>query len=244
MGARLDRSRRRAMGYLGVGLALAWLGGTGCERQAERAAPVGARGAEGLLSLPSPRLEGEVAIERALATRRSLRNYTDAPLSLGDVAQLLWAAQGISDVRTGFRTAPSAGALYPLETYLATARVEGLRAGVYRYVTREHALALVADGDRLGDLYNAALRQGPVGEAAAVLALAAVWGRTTGKYGDRGVVYVHMEAGHAAQNIYLQAVALGVGTVAVGAFADAAVKRIMGMGEDEDPLYLMPIGAI
>jgi SagB-type dehydrogenase family enzyme len=174
--------------------------------------------------------------------RRSGRDYGAQPLSLAEVGQLLWAAQGITDERTGFRAAPSAGALFPLEVFVAAGNVDGLAPGVYRYRPATHDLLRVVEGDRRNELHDAALRQPPVRNAAAVLAFAAVYARTTGKYGDRGVRYVHMEAGHAAQNVYLQAVSLDLRTVAVGAFVDDAVKAILRLAADEQPVYLMPVG--
>ncbi|QSZ68349.1 SagB/ThcOx family dehydrogenase [Methanofollis aquaemaris] len=194
------------------------------------------------VQLPAPRKDGGRSIEEVLAARRSVREYADGLLTLQELSQLLWAAQGVTDDPTGFRTAPSAGALYPLEVYVAAGEVADLPAGVYRYLPAEHRLDRVAEGDRRRDLSGAALNQSAVGDAAAVIAIAGVYERTTGKYGERGIRYVHMEAGHAAQNIYLQAASLGLGTVSIGAFHDDDVGRVLGMNEDEHPLYLMPVG--
>ena len=191
--------------------------------------------------LPRPRLSGPWSVEGALAKRRSAREYTGEALTRAELAQLLWAAQGITDAE-GLRTAPSAGALYPLEVYVAVGVVEDLPSGIYRYEPGRHALAFVAEGDRRVELAAGALGQECVQEGAAVIALAAVYRRTTGKYGERGIRYVHMEVGHAAQNVYLQAVALGLGMVVVGAFDDRDVKRIMNMGAKEEPVCLMPVG--
>ncbi len=191
--------------------------------------------------LPEPRRSGSWSVEGALGERRSVREYAPTPLTRAELGQLLWAAQGITGPDGG-RPAPSAGALYPLEVYVAAGAVEDLPSGVYRYEPRRHALALVAEGDRRAGLAAAALGQECVEEGAAVIALAAVYRRTTGKYGERGTRYVHMEVGHAAQNVYLQAVALGLGTVVVGAFDDRDVKRVLGMGAREEPLCLMPVG--
>lgn len=195
----------------------------------------------GLIPLPEPRRASPTSVEEALAQRRSVRDYRDEPLTLAELGQLLWAAQGITDP-AGFRTAPSAGALYPLELYVVAGNVESLPPGVYRYSPRQHALAHLAEGDRRNALAGAALGQGAVREGAAVLVFAAIYARTTGKYGERGIRYVHMEAGHASQNVYLQAVALGLGTVTIGAFYDDRVKNVVGMADDEQPLYLMPVG--
>ena len=193
------------------------------------------------IQLPEPRLRSEVSLEEALLKRRSIREYANLPLTLEDVSQLLWAAQGIT-VKWGGRTAPSAGALYPLEVYLVVGNVENLAAGVYKYKPERHELVKVRDDDVRGELAKAALGQSWVKEGAIDIVIAAVYGRTTKKYGDRGVRYVHMEAGHAAQNIYLQAATLNLGMVTVGAFHDDWVKEIMSMPEDEIPLYVIPVG--
>lgn len=193
------------------------------------------------LKLPEPRLKSEVSLEETLLHRRSVREYANVPLTIEDISQLLWAAQGIT-TEWGGRTAPSAGALYPLEVYLVVGNVENLAPGVYKYKPERHELVKVRDGDVRGELAKAALGQTWVKEGAIDIVIAAVYERTTKKYGDRGVRYVHMEAGHAAQNIYLQAVALNLGMVTVGAFYDDHVKDIIGMPEDEVPLYVIPVG--
>jgi len=193
------------------------------------------------IPLPPPRTDGPVSLEAAIASRRSVREYGPEPLSLEDVAQLLWAAQGITDPR-GYRAAPSAGALYPLELYLVCGRVDGLEPGIYHYDPAAHALDMVARGDARDDLARAAIDQSPVRDAAIDLAFTAVYERTTGKYGDRGHRYVHMEAGHAAQNVYLQSTAMSLGAVSIGAFDDAAVQRLLRLPEGETPLYLVAIG--
>lgn len=180
-------------------------------------------------------------MERALGQRRTTREFTDAPLTLGEVAQLLWAAQGITGPR-GFRTAPSAGALYPLEIYVAAGRVKGLDPGVYKYRPQGHRLTLIARGDKRSALARAALGQPWVRDNAAVLVFAAEEKRTTGKYGSRGVRYVHIEVGHAAQNVFLQATALGLGAAVVGAFRDSGVEKTVRMPKEERALYLMPVG--
>ena len=193
------------------------------------------------IQLPEPRLKSEVSLEEALLKRRSIRQYANLPLTLEDVSQLLWAAQGIT-TEWGGRTAPSAGALYPLEVYLAVGNVENLAAGVYKYKPERHELVKVRDDDVREELAKAALSQSWVMEGAIDIVIAAVYERTTKKYGDRGVRYIHMEAGHAAQNIYLQATALDLGTVTIGAFYDDRVKDILGMPRNETPLYMIPVG--
>lgn len=203
--------------------------------------PAGHGGAARSMSLPPPRLDSGFALERALHERRSVRAFRRAPLTQAEVAQLLWAGQGITGPG-GLRTAPSAGALYPLELYLVAGSVEKLDPGIYRYEPQEHRLAPVAAGDTRADLAQAALGQDCVEQAAAVLVFTAVEGRTTRKYGKRGVRYIQIEVGHAAQNVFLQATALGLDTVVVGAFYDGMLRDRLGLPPGEAPLYLMPVG--
>lgn len=193
------------------------------------------------VTLPEPAYAGEQSVERLLRQRRSVRDYRDATLPLSDISQLLWAAQGITHA-AGLRTAPSAGALYPLEVYLVAGNVSDLAAGVYHYQADGHRLERMHRGDQRKPLARAALAQNWVGDAAAVVVFAAVYERTTRKYGKRGVRYVHMEVGHAAQNLFLQAEALGLATVVVGAFRDDEVAGVLQLPDDVHPLVLMPVG--
>ncbi len=195
----------------------------------------------GDVALPKPRMEGAVTVERAIALRRSVRAFAAEALPLSAVSQLLWAAQGITGPE-GLRAAPSAGALYPLEVYLVAGNVSGVRAGVYGYDPRRHRLLLKSAGDARAGVAAAALGQGWVAEAPAIVVLAAVYERTARKYGDRAERYVHMEVGHAAQNVYLQAGALGLGTTIVGAFRDEALARALGLTGSSKPLGLLPVG--
>jgi SagB-type dehydrogenase family enzyme len=195
----------------------------------------------GALKLPKPSHDGETSLESALRRRRSVREFSNLPLTLAEVSQLLWAAQGVTDPE-GKRTAPSAGALYPLEVFLVAGRVDGLPAGVYRYRPRGHELARVIEGDRRAKLASAALDQTWMKDAPVAMVITAVYERTAAKYGRRAERYVHIEVGHTAQNVHLQAVALRLGTVVVGAFDDAEVKRVLALADDEQPLCLMPIG--
>jgi SagB-type dehydrogenase family enzyme len=179
-------------------------------------------------------------VEAALKARRSLRSFAATPLTLAQVSQLLWAAQGVSDER-GRRTAPSAGALYPLELFLVAGNVTGLPSGVYRYRPAGHDLLLVVPGDRHPEIASAC-RQGWVAEAPASVAFAAVLARTAKKYGDRSARYVPIEVGAAAENLTLQAVALGLGSTVVGAYDDAALTLALGSAPDEQPFALVPVG--
>jgi SagB-type dehydrogenase family enzyme len=194
-----------------------------------------------IIALPAPRVEGPVSLEETIAKRRSLRDYTDEPLSLEELSQLLWATQGITSSHGG-RAAPSAGGTYPLEIYVASAAVTGVPPGVYRYRPAGHDLTLVVGGDVHASLEAASLNQQWVGDAPVDIVVAAVYERTTGTYGERGVRYVHMEAGHAAQNLYLQATGLGLGAVVVGAFYDEDVQALLHMPPEETPLYIIPVG--
>ncbi|MFC1911572.1 SagB/ThcOx family dehydrogenase [Chloroflexota bacterium] len=193
------------------------------------------------VKLPEPWYDSEVSLEQSLLERRSTRSYTGESLALQDVSQLLWAAQGITDDR-GLRTAPSAGGLYPLEVYVVAGDVKDLAPGVYKYGPDRHELIPIAAGDCRSELADAALGQSWVKEGAIVIVFAAVYERTTGKYGERGISYVHIELGHAAQNLCLQATAMGLGVVTVGAFHDEQVVRLLNMPGDEQPLYVIPVG--
>jgi len=193
------------------------------------------------IKLPEPKYVGAMSVEEALLKRRSVRAFKEGPVMLAELSQLIWAAQGVTDQR-GVRTAPSAGALYPLELYVVAGNVTGLPQGLYKYGPGKHELLSLAKGDRRNDLCNAALGQSSIRRAALVIVLSGVYERTTVKYGERGIRYVHMEAGHAAQNVYLQAVPLQLGTVVIGAFHDEEVKRMMMMTDKEKPLYIMPLG--
>lgn len=195
------------------------------------------------LTLPPPGAASGMSVEQALARRRSVRAFDDAPLTVDQVSQLLWAAQGRSHAQ-GYRTAPSAGALYPLELYLLAGDVMGLAQGVYKYQAEAHELIRTGDGDLRVDAARAALGQSWIADSQAIVVIAAVFRRTTARYGRRGMRYVYMEAGHAAQNVYLQATTLDVGTTVVGAFDDGRIRALVGMERDESPLSLMPLGRL
>lgn len=201
----------------------------------------GSRTSADHLPLPAPATTGTVSVEEALFGRRSARDYSAEPPDLSEISRLVWAAQGVTGT-LGFRTAPSAGALYPLEVYVAAGNITGLPAGIYHYLPDTHALEKTGDRDVREELCRNALDQEPVRNAPAVIIIAADYNRTTVKYGTRGIRYVHMEAGHAAQNICLQAYALGIGTVPVGAFDDGGVRSVLGLPPEQVPLYLMPVG--
>ncbi len=240
--AQMRQNRRNQFRIIlvGVGIALLFLSWS-CTRPIAGPTPILPEEEETAMKLPGPQYDGKVSLEESLLNRRSIRSYTGQPLTLQEVSQLLWAAQGITEAG-GFRTAPSAGALYPLELYVVVGDVQDLTPGVYRYQPDGHQLTKIMDGDRRGELASAALGQGCVKEGAAAFVFAVVYERTTGKYGERGIRYVHIEVGHAAQNLCLQATALGLGAVTVGAFSDEQITRVLNLPEGEQPLYIIPVG--
>lgn len=192
------------------------------------------------LSLPVPTLKGAVSVEETLSKRRSIRSYTSDPLTIQEVSQLLWAGQGITG-SGGKRTAPSAGASYPLTLYLVAGNVTGLASGAYRYSPEKNYLEKVADGDLRTKLMQASSSQRWVGEAPITIIFAADYGRS-GRYGTKARQYVDFEVGHAAQNIMLQAVALNLGTVAIGSFSETSVRELIKIPANQTVVYLVPAG--
>jgi SagB-type dehydrogenase family enzyme len=209
-------------------LALLW---SGCKAVATG----GSTDAAALSALPAPRTTGPLSVEEAIARRRSVRAFSEEPLTDDELSQLLWAAQGETDSR-GYRAAPSAGALYPLEIYLVTEK------GLFHYEPDAHALTPLDNGDLREGVWRAGLEQDSLRDPPAVFVLTAVYERTAVKYGARAERYVHLETGHAAQNLLLQAVALDLGAVPIGAFDDEGVKAALSLPEDHEPLYLIPVG--
>ncbi|MEW6679842.1 MAG: SagB/ThcOx family dehydrogenase [bacterium] len=193
------------------------------------------------IKLPKPRYKSNISLEEALVKRRSIREYKNEPISLSEISQLLWATQGVTDQR-GFRTAPSAGALYPLEVYVVVGLAKELGPGVYKYIPQAHRLIRISKIDKRKELCSVALSQSWVKDAPCVFVVSAIYERTTRKYGERGIRYVHIEAGHAVQNLHLQAISLGLGSVSIGAFYDEEVKGVIGMENMEQPLYIVPVG--
>ncbi|MFQ6101036.1 MAG: SagB/ThcOx family dehydrogenase [Anaerolineae bacterium] len=192
---------------------------------------------ESRITLPAPSTSGEVSLEAAIARRRSTRRYTPGDLSLEQIGQLLWAAQGITGGRDVLRAAPSAGGCHPLVVYVCRAD------GVWRYHPQGHYLARHLEQDVRDELAEAALRQWFIAEAPCVFAISAIFERTTQRYRERGQLrYVPMDTGHAAQNLLLQAVALGLVSVPVGAFDDDAVKKVLFLPKHEEALYILPVG--
>lgn len=198
---------------------------------------------DGTYRLPSPQTDGEMSVELAIENRRSRRHFRDEPLTIYQLSQILWAAYGVTSP-CGLRSSPSAGALYPLEVYAVVGNVEGLSPGVYRYIPHGHRIVRVIDGDIRVALSDAALGQRMVRDAPMSVFYSAVFERSTVRYGERGVNYVFIEVGHSAQNVYLQAESLGLGTCAIGAFIDDDVRRLLNLPADEVPVYLMPVGYV
>ena len=196
------------------------------------------------IKLPSPQLEGKMSVEEALAKRRSRRVFEDYSLTMEQISQLLWSAQGITEKRIGFRTAPSAGATYPLGIYLVVGKdkVENLKAGVYHYNLHHHSLTIILEEDRRRELARACLRQRFIEEAPVSLIITAEFSRITNRYGKKGICYAYTEAGHVGQNVYLQAESLGLGTVVIGAFYEEDVSQALNLPDQHIPLYVMPVG--
>jgi SagB-type dehydrogenase family enzyme len=198
------------------------------------------------ISLPKPDYRG-IVLEDAIKKRRSVREYSSRPLGLNQVSQILFAAQGITGSLHGrsVRTTPSAGALYPFEVYAIVNNVEGLQKGIYHYSVINHALELIKPGDFRSDITSAGLKQEMLGDSGVTIVLTAIFDRTRHKYGERGVRYIYMEGGHISQNISLQAVSLGLGSVPVGAFLDKKINNLIGVdGKKEAAIYLHSVGWI
>ncbi len=186
--------------------------------------------------LPEPAIAGPVSLEEAMHTRRSVRQFTEQRLTVEEIGQLCWSGQGITDRASGFRTAPSAGALFPIELYVVGDN------GVHHYRPREHALRRHLADDVRTALQQASLGQEVIGQAPVCMVVAAVVERTAGKYGRRAERYCMIEAGHVAQNILLQATALRLAGVPVGAFDDDAVARALKLPRGQQVLDLLPLG--
>lgn len=199
--------------------------------------------------LPAPAIKGTISLEETLNNRRSRRNFHPDGVTVQHLSQILWAAYGVTrpmdaaTLRGGLRTAPSAGARYPLEIYAVVGNIPGIDPGVYRYDPKEHKITMTIAADVKKELTAAALNQKMINDAPFCVFFSAIYERITERYGDRGRDrYVCMDLGHSAQNVYLQAEALGLGTCAIGAFTDSKVSEVMQLPANEVPLYIMPIG--
>lgn len=190
------------------------------------------------IQLPKITTKGKISLEEAILKRRSQRIFAAKDLTLEQIGQLLWAGQGITGKNYGFsfRTAPSAGALYPIEFYVVT------KNGLFHYLADSHKLEVLSSKDLRESLSVAALGQSAIIQVPLDIVICAVYSRITQKYGERGIRYTHIEVGHVAQNIHLQAVALGLGSVPIGAFGDQELREILSLPKDYEPLYIIPIG--
>ncbi len=188
-----------------------------------------------LITLPKPKQDGTISLEKAIAVRRSQRDFLPQSLTLEQIGQLAWAAQG-QEAGGRYRTSPSAGATYPLELFVV------FKEGLYHYLPAKHSLEKLTEQDLRAKLASAAWGQGFIEAAPLTLVFTAEFDRTTGRYGRRGIRYVYMEAGHAAQNVHLQAEAMGLGSVAVGAFDDASVSRVLSLPNGLEPVYMVATG--
>ena len=196
------------------------------------------------MQLPEPMLDGDVSLERTIKTRRTVRSFDRKALTLKQVSQLLWAAQGITETGGFKRAAPSAGALYPMDVYGVVGRdcTEKLDPGVYHYSPADHTLSLVQEGDRRRDVAEASLWQMWMADAPLTLVITAEYSRIMGKYGQRGVRYAMIEGGHIGQNIFLECQGMGLEAGIVGAFEDKKVVQVMGIKRTHEPLLIMPVG--
>ncbi len=188
-----------------------------------------------VITLPKPNEDGSMSLERAIAARRSRRDFLPRPLTLEQIGQLVWVAQG-QGAASKYRNAPSAGATYPLELFVVKSD------GFFHYLPAEHSLEKLTEQDLRSALASAAWEQEFVAAAPLTLVFAAQFSRTTKRYGQRGIRYVYMEAGHAAQNVHLQAEALGLGSVAVGAFDDSSVSKVLSLPDYLEPIYMVVVG--
>lgn len=188
-----------------------------------------------IINLPKAKLKSSFSVEEAILKRRSVRGYSSRELTMHQISRLLWACQGITDAG-GFRAAPSAGALYPLEIYLVKTD------GVYRYIPQTHQLQKKSGKNLKNDLARASWNQRFIEEAPVDIVICAVYERVTSRYGKRGIRYTDIEVGHAAENVHLQAVSLGLSSCPVGAFDDNAISKILNLSAGEKPIYIIPVG--
>jgi SagB-type dehydrogenase family enzyme len=191
--------------------------------------------------LPAPSLDSSISVEKALSKRNTVRSYTSEPLTLADISQLVWSAQGMKDRKDGGRTAPSAGGLYPLEVYVFASNVIDLSPGVYKYNPQNHELLQLIAEDKKSDLFTA-VDQKAVNNAPVSIVITGNYQRLA-KFGEKAEQFVHQESGHAAQNICLQAISQQLGTVTLGGFDEDAVKKVLPMPSEEHVLYVMPVGS-
>ena len=205
---------------------------------------LGIRVSDAAIVLPKPSLDGKVSVEKAIQQRRTIRDFKETPLSIPHLSQLLYAAQGITDPKGAGRSAPSGGARYPLDIYVIVGKkgVEGLGEGIYHYTPENHSISSMNNKDLRREIGSASLGQMWMAGASVMFVITAEYRRITGRYGDRGIRYAQIEAGHVGQNLFLQAEALGLGAGIVGAFNDTEVVKVMGIPREHEPLLIMPVG--
>lgn len=196
------------------------------------------------MELPKPAIDGDVSLEKTIKARRTHRSFAPKSLTMVQLSQILWAAQGITEDGGFKRAAPSAGALYPMDVYavVGSEGVEGLGAGVYHYSPQNHSISLVSEGDRRKDVSKASLYQMWMAQAPVNVLITAEYDRVSVKYGERGVRYAMIEAGHIGQNIFLQVEALGLSAGIVGAFRDRDLIAVTNIPKAHEPLLVMPVG--
>lgn len=199
---------------------------------------------EGEMKLPEPRTDGDVSLEKCIKGRRTIRDFIPMELTLKQLSQILWAAQGITEDNGFKRAAPSGGALYPMDIYAVIGKdgVKGLNEGVYHYEPGTHGVSRISDGDRRGSVAKAALSQKWMAKAPVNILITAEYGRICSKYGKRGIRYAMIEAGNVGQNIFLQSGALGLSAGIVGAFHDKDLIEAVNIPKDHQPLLIMPVG--
>ncbi len=238
----IGKERRRILAILGQAIASVWFwlfllwgqaGAKGYKPQKRET-----------MKLPAANTTGTISVEQAIVQRRTVRSFISKKLSLEELSQLLWAAQGITEKRGSFRAAPSAGALYPMDIYVVAgnACVDQLKVGVYHYEAREHMLSMMATEDLRDDLARASLSQMWMAKAPVNIIITAEYKRVCGKYGARVERYAMIEAGHIGQNLFLQAEALGLKAGIVGAFHAAEISKRLNLIRDHEPLIIMPVG--
>lgn len=195
-----------------------------------------------LIILPQPKLKGNISVEETIKNRRCVRKFRNMELNEEQVSQILWSAYGVTDNDGYLKAAPSAGAIYPCDIFAVIGRTKSINPGVYQYFSQEHGLGKILDGDRREYLAKAALGQSFIAEAPLNIVITAEYDRIKIKYGNRGVRYTHIEVGHIGENIFLQAISIGLATVAVGAFYDIKIQEVLNLPKIYEPLYIMPIG--
>ena len=199
-----------------------------------------------ITSLPSPVLTGNISVEEAIQNRRSVRTFSNESITIGNLSQILWAAQGITDNQSSLRAAPSAGQVYPLEIYIIIGNngVSGLENGVYHYVPSNNTLEKLLNGDLRSDLSGIANGQPWVKQAPIDILITGNYLKMVDKYGDKDLStrFVDLEAGHVGENIYLESESLGLVTVSLGSFNEKQLVQLLNIPNNETPIYIFPVG--